>query len=215
MKPTLVVLAAGESRRLGRCKAIEVFDGCPAIVRLLEAARAWTASSPIVVTGPDHDVISAVLPSGCRIVRNEAWKLGRSGSLAAAVRAHPDADLMLAPVDVPLVPELVFAALAREWIALGSPERGWLAPALRRELALNLDLAHQGSGRPLLFGHPILIGRELACQVSALPADAPLWKLRERAEPLAGLEVDAPEILDDIDEESDVIRIRKRLRESR
>ncbi|MFT5151995.1 MAG: molybdenum cofactor cytidylyltransferase [Planctomycetota bacterium] len=197
MKPTLVVLAAGESRRLGRCKAIEVFDGCPAIVRLLEAARAWTASSPIVVTGPDHDVISAVLPSGCRIVRNEAWKLGRSGSLAAAVRAHPDADLMLAPVDVPLVPELVFASLAR------------------RELALNLDLAHQGSGRPLLFGHPILIGRELACQVSALPADAPLWKLRERAEPLAGLEVDAPEILDDIDEESDVIRIRKRLRESR
>jgi CTP:molybdopterin cytidylyltransferase MocA len=108
-------------------------------------------------------------------------------------------DLCLTPVDVPLVPASVFRALAREWVQRGRPESGWLGPFVRRE-------------GTRLFGHPIVVGRELARRLKDFPPDQPLSQLRAEARPLLALEVVEPEILDDLDTPGDLARLEARER---
>src|SRR5215207_3308703 len=89
---------------------------------LLARAAALLPDRPgLVVAGQDHDAIAAALPAGFELARNEDWAGGRTGSVALARGLRPSCDLCLAPVDVPLVPERVFAALAACWRAQGSP----------------------------------------------------------------------------------------------
>ena len=251
MRPAAVVLAAGASRRLGRCKAIEPLAGRPALAHLLDALRGAGEGPTLVVTGKHDAEIRACLPTDCEALWHAQWELGRSGSLAAAVRARPGRDLLVAPVDVPLVPRAVVLALLAEWRARGAPARGWLGPfvELRRtsehgtseQDALEQGAVEQGANRlrpderstgagaadeecadppragerraapARAFGHPILIGRELAARLLEWPPDAPLKHLRAEAEPLWALAVSALEILDDVDREADLRRLRERL----
>ncbi|HVS10018.1 MAG TPA: hypothetical protein VMS76_09090, partial [Planctomycetota bacterium] len=106
--------------------------------------------------------------------------------------------LCLAPVDVPLVPREVFEALAGEWAAAGAPARGWLAP-----------FVVEGEGRRR-FGHPVVVGGELLLELEGMGDGAPLRDLRGRAEPVLAVEVSAREILDDLDTEEDLERLRER-----
>ena len=122
--------------------------------------------------------------------------MGRGGSLAAAAAYLPERDLLVAPVDVPLVPAAVFRRLLEEWAFAGAPERGWLAPFL-------------GPGRR--FGHPVILGRGLARGLGSRPATAPLKLTRATADPVWGVEVFDPGILDDLDSPADLQRLRGRL----
>jgi CTP:molybdopterin cytidylyltransferase MocA len=126
--------------------------------------------------------------------------------LARALR--PGCDLCLAPVDVPLVPERVFTALAACWRAQGSPAEGWLAPYLAA--AADPETSSAAKHRSPRFGHPVIVGRELAARVQDLAPERPLSELRARARPLLALEVDAREVLDDLDTEADLARLAAR-----
>jgi molybdenum cofactor cytidylyltransferase len=198
--PALVLLAAGASRRLGTCKALVDLEGRTPLARLLAAGACLDAAPPLVVAGPDADAIAAALPAGCELARNEVWSAGRSGSARLAAELRPGLDLALAPVDVPLVPAEVFAALREAWLAAGSPPHGWLAPRAR-------DAA--GVWR---HGHPVLLGRALARGLADLPPERPLRSLREAAAPLWSIPVAGLEILDDLDDPEDLERLRRRLR---
>jgi CTP:molybdopterin cytidylyltransferase MocA len=186
--PARVILAAGASARLGTCKALADLGG--GATPLAELAR---AGAELVVGGAHAERIRAALPCGLRFEHNREWQDGRLSSVQCAVRALPGRDLCLAPVDVPLVPAEVFEALARAWERAGSPERGWLAPRWRGK-----------------YGHPIVIGRALAAALLDAPAGRPLKSFRVDAHPLLGLEVQAPEILDDLDTPEDLARLRAR-----
>jgi molybdenum cofactor cytidylyltransferase len=191
----LVVLAAGASTRLGTCKALADLQGQRAIERLLASAEALGDARPLVVTGPDHDAIAAALEGrALDLVLNRDWSAGRTGSLALAVRARPDKDLCVAPVDHPLVQAGTFAALATAWRDLGAPARGWLAPR------------HSGQ-----HGHPVLLGRALAAEVEGLGPDTSLRGLRGRAEPLAETPVDDPGVLLGLDTPADLRDLREAL----
>lgn len=193
----MVILAAGASSRLGRPKALVEIDGRSALEHLAEAARAVDGGRVLVVLGHGAQAIARGLPAGCARLDNVQWAAGRSSGVLLAHRALPGRALLLAPVDVPLVPGRVFEALAREWERLGSPELGWLAPRL--------------SGRPTAsFGHPVVVGPALLEALEGLPADIALRELRRRADPLAALEVFDPEILDDLDTPEDLERLRNR-----
>jgi CTP:molybdopterin cytidylyltransferase MocA len=199
--PALVVLAAGAGARLGEIKALaRLADGPGGTVLelLLAAGAALGDARPLVVTGRDHDAIAAAVPPGVEVSANERWSAGRAGSASHAARLRPERDLCLTPVDVPLVPAEVFAALAAEWARSGSPARGWLAPCVLRE----------GARR---FGHPVILGRELALALKRFPAARPLSDLRARARPLLALEVASAAILDDLDSPADLARLRARL----
>lgn len=199
-KPVLVILAAGASRRLGTCKALcELAPGVTPLSHLLAAGRAFDNVAPVVVTGADHVSIAATLADGpgssaARIIENADWAAGRSGSVRAAARALAGRDLCLAPVDVPLVPPEVFEALVEAWLAAASPARGWLGPRHGEH-----------------YGHPLIVGRELAGELEKMSPDRPLRDLRAQADPLLSVDVDSPEILTDLDTPDDLFEIRKRL----
>ena len=201
MKPAVVILAAGASERLGECKALVDLGGQSALLRLIGAARLAQDGEICVVSGAHHARIAAALerePPGprVRLVYNEGWHTGRSGSLALAAAALPDRALLVAPVDVPLVSHPVFESLLRAWAQAGDPPRGWLAPYI--------ELGRR-------YGHPLILGRELAREISTCAPDAPLRDLRARADSLWGVSVLDPAILDDLDTQADLARLRRRL----
>ena len=226
LPPSLVILAAGASARLGSCKALaELPGGCP-LQRLLEAGASGSrqaglelCGAPLVVTGAHHEAITAALlaleersgvdragdASGqpgapgypwprAELLENTHWAAGRSGSVQCAARARPGRDLLISPVDVPLVPAPVFARLMTAWLEAGSPARGWLAPRWRDA-----------------FGHPILIGRSLAHDLLGSDPQRPLKELRREASPLWSVPVEQREILDDLDTPADLAELLARL----
>ncbi len=202
--PRLVLLAAGASARLGEPKALARLDageGAPRtpLALLLAAGAALGDPRPLVVAGPDHEAIARALPPGVELARNERWQAGRTGSAALAAARRAGCDLCLAPVDAPLVPAAVFAALRDAWSAAGAPASGWLAPACPGP-----------DGRPR-HGHPIVLGRSLAAELEGLSPDRPLRALRARARPLLSVAVASEAILDDLDTPEDLRALRDRL----
>jgi len=203
MTLAVVLLAAGASTRLGECKALVDIDGTPPLARLGAAALAAEPTALVVVGGAHADLLAAWLASRpaapaertphLRLVRNTAWAEGRLGSVAAAVRALPGTDIVLAPVDVPLVSAATFAALGAAWRAAGAPARGWLAP--------------EHGGR---FGHPVVLGRALAEEALERAPNAPLRTLRAAATPLLSITVPDLAVLDDLDTPADLVRLRAR-----
>lgn len=193
MKPALVILAAGASERLGEAKALVDLGGRRALDRLVDAALPVLGPA-LVIAGAHDETIRALAPPGCEVVENPRWRSGRTGGVALAAALRAGRDLCVAPVDVPLVPQAVFAALERAWREAGFPPRGWLAPR-----------------RGARFGHPIVLGRELAAELVDLEESSPLRLLRGRARPLFSVEVEADEVLDDLDSPADLARIRSRL----
>jgi molybdenum cofactor cytidylyltransferase len=207
VRPALVVLAAGASARLGEPKALVELGGRTALARLLAAGAALDAEPPLVVTGADHEAIARAVREarlGCELAHNAAWAAGRTGGLALARARRAGRDLCIAPVDCPLVPPAVFAALARAWERAGAPARGWLAPRFDPPRGSLVS----GAGR---HGHPIVVGRGLARDLETLGPDAALSVLRERADPLLAVGGPWPEVLDDLDEPADLARLRARL----
>ena len=201
MRPALVLLAAGASTRLGRCKALVPLpspgggERTP-IELLAEAGRDLDGAPPLVVTGADHDAIAssgAIERAGAEIVRNEGWASGRTGGLLLAAARRPGLDLCVAPVDVPLVPRSVFRALLAAWEERGAPGLGWLAPS------------HDSN-----FGHPLLLGRDLVRAIAATGPGTPLRTLRSWGNPVFAVEVGSSEILDDLDSPADLERLRLR-----
>jgi molybdenum cofactor cytidylyltransferase len=190
----LVLLAAGQSKRLGQCKALVDLAGQTPLERLIEAGRSISSAQPLVISGADHEKIAKGLPAKCELLLNPDWEMGRSGGVALAAAARAGFDLCIAPVDVPLVPRAVFWAMQNAWQACGSPERGWLAPCFE--------------GR---HGHPILIGRALARELAGWEADRPLRELRAKADPELSIGTPHMEVLDDLDRNSDLKSLRQRI----
>lgn len=196
MKPALVILAAGASRRLGQCKALVEWRGRTTLERLSEAARVLDGAPPLVVTGADHERIAARAPRGVELAHNLGWERGRLGSVLVAQRLREGLALCIAPVDVPLVDAPVFELLARRWAELGAPGHGWLAP--------------RSPSAPVRFGHPLVLGPALAARAHELAATSELRALRSWAAPLESVACSSAAIFDDLDTPEDLARLRER-----
>jgi len=83
-----IVLAAGESRRLGRPKQLLEVDGETLLGRTIRVAREGGADPILVVLGADAPAISASTPvKEVVTVLNPEWQEGMASSLGAGVRA--------------------------------------------------------------------------------------------------------------------------------
>lgn len=92
-----IILAAGLSRRMGRCnKLLLPIDGVPMIRHMVETYRAVTTVPVVVVTGHEADLVEAVLSaSGVRTVYNPDFASGQQSSVACGLRTVESAAQIL------------------------------------------------------------------------------------------------------------------------
>lgn len=83
----IIILAAGESSRLGSPKQLLSFSGSTLLQHAIEVAAASKASSVVVVLGANADVIMQQLKkTTAAVVVNDAWKEGMASSIRYGLR---------------------------------------------------------------------------------------------------------------------------------
>ena len=185
-----IILAAGQSTRLGRPKQLLDICGMSAIRRVAEAAVASPLDATIVVVGNAAAEIERELTSlDVLIVPNPNYAEGQSTSMRAGLRALPDG---------------VDAAL----FLLGDQ------PAMTPEIIMAVVDSYRDFGRSIVQaryrgvpGHPVLFDRSLFSALDSVTGDRGarhvIARQPERVQ-FAELDQDAPL---DIDTEADYERV--------
>mgnify|MGYP000868978894 CR=1 FL=1 len=109
-----VVLAAGFSSRMGKCKALLDVGGSAALERILSTLRLSGVEDIVVVSGHYREAVEGEAKrGGARAVFNEHYEKGMLSSIKAGVTAlSSNLDgFFLLPVDVPLVKPATLQAL--------------------------------------------------------------------------------------------------------
>lgn len=136
------ILAAGESRRMGAPKALQMIRGGTFLERLLIATENPRIGLRRIVLGAQAEEIRAKLPPGdAEIVVNAEWRKGQLSSIHAAIRSLPPGEtegLVLCPVDHPLVSPHVVTQLIEQF---DSTQKQIIVPVFEGK-----------RGHPVIFG---------------------------------------------------------------
>ncbi len=175
-----IILAAGESSRMGSPKALLEFRGETFLDRLIRCFDAH-CSPVIVVLGHTPEVIRAGVraPGKAEFVLNPHYQLGQFSSLQCGLRAvSPDAEgVVLTPVDHPNIEADTVARLIESAAPIAIP---------------------QYLGR---HGHPVLFTRALFAEFLVLPPEEQARTVLHRhAKEIRYIDVPDAGILDDIDD---------------
>jgi molybdenum cofactor cytidylyltransferase len=122
MKPlAAAILAAGESRRMGRPKALVHLEGLTFVEHLLAASRHPRVGTVRVVLGANaEDIRNELKLDPDAVVVNENWQRGQLSSIQAAIQTLPSGmtgGLLLCPVDHPLITLRLVSQLIAEFDA--------------------------------------------------------------------------------------------------
>jgi len=158
MKATALLLAAGDSDRMGTPKALLPWGGRPLLGHQLQALQKSRVQECIVVLGREAErlryLVRPILRPGwkTRAVVNPRPDDGKSSSIRTGLAAltRPPHAILIASVDQPLDPRLVDALIdtaSREWSA---PRDGW---PVRRIVIPTFDGRR---GHPSLFHGSLL-----------------------------------------------------------
>ncbi len=178
-----VILAAGQSRRMGFNKMLLPFGASTVLETIVtEVAACPAVTDRVVVTGRESDRIAALLaPYPVRCVFNPAY-------------AHAE---MLVSLQVGL--RALAAGVEAALVVPGDH------PRLRREVIQRVCEAHQPDGLvvpsyQMKRGHPILIGRAWWDELLALPEAATLRGfVRAHEDRIRYVVVDTDSVLQDMD----------------
>jgi molybdenum cofactor cytidylyltransferase len=136
-----VILAAGESRRMGAPKALVPYRGSTFVEHLLEVTRHTRVGLTRIVVGAHADAIREKLSShAAAIVVNQDWAKGQLSSIQTAIRSLPEegsCGMILCPVDHPIVSAALVARLIAEFDSSGK--------------AIILPTYRERRGHPLIF----------------------------------------------------------------
>jgi molybdenum cofactor cytidylyltransferase len=180
-----LILAAGESRRMGRDKALLTYHGRSFLESIINNLAAAGIDKVTVVLGHHAEIIqNAVNLATVRVVVNHDYQRGQTSSLqlglAAAAADLPEA-VILCLVDHPAISSAVIVKLIEHFESTHPPV---LIPT------------HQGER-----GHPAIISQTLFPELLALlpvePANTVIRKYRPATQ---FVEVADPGILIDVDE---------------
>lgn len=182
-----VVLAAGESRRMGTQKLLLPFGDTTVVGAVVRTAQASRAGRVLVVLGADREAVRGELaPRGVGFAVNGDFHLGMLSSVQAGLRALP-ADAEAAVILLGDQPFLAAAVVDAVIAAFETGGRGLVMPAFQ--------------GRR---GHPLLVDLKYRDEVLAFDQADGLRRL-VRAHPDDVLEVETadPNILRDLDTPED------------
>jgi molybdenum cofactor cytidylyltransferase len=140
-----ILLAAGESKRMGRPKQLLTWQGKTLLLHILESLIGSDADEIILVLGHEADRIRESLPAlPIKIAINTDYQQGMASSLRRGLLAMDpgsDAFLVLLADQPGIGPEIINNIIRR--FRQADPKRGIVRPVYR--------------GRP---GHPVLIGTQ-------------------------------------------------------
>ena len=174
-----LILAAGQSRRMGSPKALLEYRGESFVDRLV-GLFAGLCSPVIVVLGADADEIRARAARPAEFVFNPHYQTGQTGSLQCGLRAVP-----------PQAEGVLFTLVDHPAVAPGTLQRLLAAP-------LPLVRVPRYGGRR---GHPVWFRRELISEFLALPdSGAARDVVRAHAAETEFLDVDDAGVVADIDD---------------
>lgn len=185
-KCVAVILAAGESRRMGVPKALLEFRAGQTFLSRLSDVLEAADCEVLSVVGKDATVIRRAHPDAA-LIENKRWMDGQLSSARVGIKAALDAGaalVLIHPVDsVNIRPDTVEALLS-ELASSTSPDR-----------ADAVVPAHEG-----MPGHPLLLSRSAAekvLQTDAPHLEAAIAKLRvlriEVSDPAVALNLNTPE----------------------
>ncbi len=180
-----LILAAGESRRMGRDKALLTYHGQSFLETIISNLKAAAIGKITVVLGHHAEAIQrAVNLAAVRVVINHDYPKGQTSSLqlglAAAMEDSPEAAI-LCLVDHPAISSAVIVQLRERFESTRSPV---LIPTYKGER-----------------GHPVVISRALFPELLSLqPAEPANSVIRKYRDATQFVEVADPGILLDVDD---------------
>ncbi len=186
-----ILLAAGESRRMGSAKALLHYQGQTFIARICNAFLTSSVDELIVVLGARVDELRPALPSHpkLRTVVNPRYSLGQLSSLMVGISAlSPESEATLVNlVDHPLIEAETMKALIDSF----------------RAAPLSILIASYQGKR----GHPVLFSSQVYGEIFAAPLDQGA-RVVVRKDPTRVREIalNDPGILADIDTPEDYVR---------
>jgi molybdenum cofactor cytidylyltransferase len=180
-----LILAAGESSRMGQDKALLTYRGRTFLETIISILREADVSRVAIVLGHHaEEVQRGVKLEYVEVVINPEYHRGQTSSLQAGLRALESADLeavVLCLVDHPLISADTVRALVASFRRSGAPV---VIPTFQNQR-----------------GHPVLIGRALFSEVSSLdPGEGANTVIGRHHEATQFVAASDPGILLDIDD---------------
>ena len=156
-----IVLAAGESRRMGeRNKLLLSVGGRPLVEHVMRAVTASAVDEVVVVVGHEADRVQPVLAGyPVRVVRNPDYAEGMTTSIRAGVAAaDPDAaGFMICLSDLPLIEPEEFTQLADAFREAVRRDPGAIVRPVYKGEPGN-PVVFSAAYRPAIAGHQGLTG---------------------------------------------------------
>jgi molybdenum cofactor cytidylyltransferase len=191
-----ILLAAGESKRMGRPKQLLEWQGKTLLQHVLESLINSDADEIILVLGHEADRIRESLPAlPIKIVINPDYKQGMASSLQQGLLAmDPRSEAFLVLLaDQPGIGPEIMNHMIREF-QQANPKRGIVRPV------------YQG-----LRGHPVLIGVRYLQEALQLQGDVGARQiLMNHPADILEIEVDQDVVLKDIDTPEEYQKYMKR-----
>jgi len=191
--PPGVILAAGDSTRMGSPKALLLTpEGRTFVATIAQTFADAGIDDIVIVTGRDHDRITEALSEASlttrpRIVRNPNPAQGQLSSLLRAmdVVVVPDTEaIVVTLVDVPMLKAETVRLVVAEW---KRTRAAIVRPAIGDR-----------------HGHPVIFDRGLFDELRAAPADVGAkWVVRTHAREVVNVPVDDQGCLVDVDTPAD------------
>jgi molybdenum cofactor cytidylyltransferase len=152
----IILLAAGDSSRLGQPKQLLLYNGQTLLQRSLHAASNSHAHPLIVVLGANANNIKKEIDNDAHVVTNDAWKEGMASSIRCGIQT------------------LLKISLDADGAILMVCDQPYISSAIINTLIAT----HQQTGKPIItcsyadtFGPPTLFHRSIFPELLQLSGD--------------------------------------------
>ena len=185
-----IVLAAGESKRMGRVKQLLPFGDTTVLAVVMDSLARSTVNETILVLGSREEEIRSSLPVlPAKTIVNRSYREGMGSSIVSGMRAvSDDTDaVMIVLADQPLIDATIIDRLVE---ACRGSDRGIIVPCY-------------GQKR----GNPVIFDMKYRERLSALQGDRGGRDIvRENSDDVLEVDIESEAVISDIDEEDEYRR---------